>query len=145
MSIRAMLMLIVSCSVCFADISFVLTTKDKSPVYLNYTRALFEEPIFNADRNEIFQVIAEKGEKYNVIDEKGRSGWIEKGFCVKTQAGKRFEFESADVNGYIDVPGFAIIIDKGKIDEIPLRLERSFRDELRENIDKEKIKRVTNN
>jgi len=145
MCIRTTLMLIVSCTVCFADISYVLTTKDNSPVYLNYTRVLFEEPLFKVDRNKIFQVIAQKGEKYKVVDEKGRGGWIEKSFCVKTQVGKKFEFESANVNGFNDIHGFAFISGSLENGEIPLRLERSFKDELKENVDKEKIKRVTTN
>lgn len=145
MCTRAIVMLIVSCSICFADVSFVLTTKDDSPVYRNYTRSLIEQPLFKADRNETFQVIAEKGEMYRVVDKNGRNGWIEKCFCVKSQTGRRFEFEPEDVKGYSEVPTFGIVIDHEGKDEIPLQLERSFKEELKENIDKENVKRVTDN
>jgi len=55
---------------------------------------------------------------------------------------KSLHFESADVLGYIDNKDAVLILDVDNTEADPISLNRSFKDALKANIDKETIERV---
>ena len=54
---------------------------------------------------------------------------------------KTFVFDNAEVIGYLDNPTPVYIIDIDDPNADPINLDRSFKDALRENVDKETVER----
>ena len=71
----------------------------------------------------------------------GETGWIEKRLVVTTSKSKTFVFDDAEVIGYLDNPTPVYIIDADNPNADPIKLDRSFADALRENVDKETVER----
>jgi hypothetical protein len=77
---------------------------------------------------------------YLVRTNDGQEGWIEKRL-VATASGKSFLFDDAEVIGYLDNPTPVYIIDADSKDATPIKLDRSFAEALKENIDRETVER----
>jgi hypothetical protein len=73
----------------------------------------------------------------------GTVGWIEKRLVQTTGKSKTFVFDDAEVIGYLDNPTPVYIIDADNPNADPIKLDRSFADALRENVDRETIERQT--
>lgn len=56
--------------------------------------------------------------------------------------GKRYQFEDAEVLGYLDNPTPVYIIDSDNINGDPIKLDRSFAEEIKENVDRETLERL---
>jgi hypothetical protein len=88
-------------------------------------------------------VIATKGNFYQVKTNAGVVGWVEKSRVVAMGKSKIFKFEGAEVIGYLDNPAPIYILDSDDPNAERIYLDRSFKDALRDNIDKEAIERQT--
>lgn len=120
---------------------YVTATKDGVGVYQNEIRQLYEQPLFTAGTNDRLTILDTKHDSYQVQSPDGRIGWIEKRLVVATGKSKTFVFDNAQVIGYLDNPTPVYIIDSDDPNADPINLDRSFKDALRENVDKETIER----
>ncbi len=127
--------------VLFAAQKFVTPTKDGTGIYKNQTREVYEEPIAKAGTTDRLTVLKKKGRHYQVKTADGQTGWIESRLVVATGKSKTFVFDNADVIGYLDNPTPVYIIDTDDPNADPINLNRSFKDALRENVDKETVER----
>jgi hypothetical protein len=127
--------------VLFAAEKFVTPTKDGTGIYKNETREVYEEPIAKAGTTDRLTVLKKKGRHYQVKTADGQVGWIESRLVVATGKSKTFVFDNADVIGYLDNPTPVYIIDTDDPNADPINLNRSFKDALRENVDKETVER----
>ena len=127
--------------VVFAAEKFVTPNKDGVGIYKNQTREVYEEPILTVGTTDRLTVIAKKGRFYHVKTPDGQSGWVEDRLVVATGKSKTFVFDNADVIGYLDNPTPVYIIDTDDPNADPINLDRSFKDALRENVDKETVER----
>ena len=57
------------------------------------------------------------------------------------QCCKKFMFDDAEVIGYLDNPTPVYIIDADNKDATPIKLDRSFADALRQDVDRETVER----
>jgi hypothetical protein len=130
-----------SVAVLFAAEKFVTPIKDGTSIYRNQTRALNEEPIASAGTSDRLTVLAKKGRFFEVKTPDGQTGWIEDRLVATTGKSKTFVFDNADVIGYLDNPTPVYIIDTDDPNADPINLDRSFKDALRENVDKETVER----
>lgn len=128
-------------SVTFAADKFVTPNKDGTGVYKNEVREVYEEPLFTVGTTDRLQVIGSKSRHYQVKSPSGQIGWIEQRLVVATGKSKTFVFDNADVIGYLDNPTPIYIIDTDDPNADPINLNRSFKDALRENVDKETVER----
>ena len=128
-------------TVLFAAEKFVTPVKDGTGVYKNQTREVYEEPILTVGTTDRLTVITKKGRFYQVRTPDGQTGWIEDRLVVATGKSKTFVFDNADVIGYLDNPTPVYIIDTDDPNADPINLDRSFKDALRENVDKETVER----
>lgn len=119
---------------------YVQPTKDGLGVYKNEIREVYEEPIFTANAADRLLVLQEKGRAYKVQSPSGE-GWVEKRMVVTVGKSKTFVFDNAEVVGYLDNPTPVYIIDTDDPNADPINLDRSFKDALRENVDKETVER----
>ena len=120
---------------------FVTPTKDGTGIYKSQTREVYEEPIATVGTTDRLTVLSKKGRHYQVKTPDGQTGWIEARLVVATGKSKTFVFDNADVIGYLDNPTPVYIIDTDDPNADPINLNRSFKDALRENVDKETVER----
>ena len=125
----------------FAADKYVQPTKDGVGIFKNEIRELYEEPIFTVGTSDRLTVMTEKRDHIRVKAPNGQTGWIEKRMVVTTGKSKTFVFDNAEVVGYLDNPTPVYIIDTDDPNADPINLDRSFKDALRENVDKETIER----
>jgi hypothetical protein len=110
-------------------------------VYKNQTRQMYEEPLYKVGTSDRLQVLGAKGDFYQVKSADGQSGWVEKRLVVTIGKSKTFVFDNAEVMGYLDAPTPVYIIDSDDPNAERIYLDRSFKDALRDNVDKETIER----
>jgi hypothetical protein len=125
----------------FAVDKFITPKKDGTGVYKNRTREVYEEPVLTVGTTDRLAVISKRGNFYEVRTPDGQTGWIEDRLVVATGKSKTFVFDNADVIGYLDNPTPVYIIDTDDPNADPINLDRSFKDALRENVDKETVER----
>jgi hypothetical protein len=120
---------------------FVQPKEGTVGVYKNQTRQMYEEPVFKVGASDRLQVLGAKGDFYQVKNAEGQSGWVEKRLVQTIGKSKTFVFENAEVMGYLDAPTPVYIIDSDDPNAERIYLDRSFKDALRDNVDKETIER----
>ncbi len=122
---------------------FVTPTKEDVGVFKNEIRELYEKPVFTVGTSDKLVVLSEGRQHYKVQKGDGEIGWVEKRLVVATGKSKTFVFDDADVIGYLDNPTPVYIIDADNPNADPIKLDRSFADALRENVDRETVERQT--
>ncbi len=118
--------------------------KEGVKVYKSDTRQLYEEAIQTVGTSDRLQVLDSKRDMHKIKTSDGTIGWVEKKeVSVLSGKSKTFVFDNAEVVGYLDNPTPVYIIDTDDPNADPISLDRSFKDALRENIDKETVERQT--
>jgi hypothetical protein len=120
--------------------SYVSAKKRDTGIYENEVRKLNEQALLRVGPDDRLTVLEESRNAYKV-DFNGQRGWVEKGAVVKVGKSKTFVFDNADVIGYLDNPTPVYIIDADDPNANPITLDRSFKDALRENVDRETVER----
>jgi hypothetical protein len=123
------------------DQKFVTPTKDEVGVYKNDVREVYEKPIATVGMNDRLNILGASKQNYKVKTPGGEVGWVEKRLVVVTGKSKTFVFDDAEVIGYLDNPTPVYIIDADNPNADPIKLDRSFADALRENVDRETVER----
>jgi hypothetical protein len=118
-----------------------VTPKEETGLYPNETRQVYEQPVATVSTSDRLTILQEKNRHYKVKTSTGQEGWIEKRLVAATGKSKTFVFDNAEVIGYLDNPTPVYIIDTDDPNADPINLDRSFKDALRENVDKETIER----
>ncbi len=119
----------------------VMPRMDSVGVYRNETRQASERPLFTVSTGDRLMVIEARVRHYLVKDRDDRQGWIEKSLCARASRGTLFICTPTDITAFEN--GVHPLYVGGASDQpdemIPI--ERSFREELRCNIDKEEAAR----
>jgi hypothetical protein len=110
-------------------------------VYKNQIRDVYEQPIFKVGTDDRLLIVDSKGDHYKVQNAEGQNGWIEKRLVVSIGKSKTFVFDKADVVGYLDNPTPVYILDSDDPNAERIYLDRSFKEALRDNVDKETVER----
>jgi hypothetical protein len=106
-------------------------------VYKNQVRQVYEKPVFNVGADDRLLILDSKGDYYRVQNVDGQNGWVEKRLVVSIGKSKTFVFDNAEVVGYLDNPTPVYILDSDDPNAERIYLDRSFKDALRDNTDKE--------
>jgi hypothetical protein len=120
---------------------YVTPTKEDVGVYKNEVREVYEKPAFTVGSNDRLLIMESGKQSYKIQKADGATGWVEKRLVVTTGKSKTFVFDDAEVIGYLDNPTPVYIIDADNPNADPIKLDRSFADALRENVDRETIER----
>lgn len=114
--------------------------KDNVKIWMSNERSINEGPLFIVNSDDRLCVTEEAKDWYKIwINNK--VGWVLKSEVVVLQRSKKFEFENAEIMGYLDNPTPVYIIDADAKEGTPINLDRSFQESLRENTDKETMER----
>jgi hypothetical protein len=120
---------------------FVQPKEANVGVYKNQIREVYETPVFKVGPEDRLLIIETKGDHYKVQNPEGASGWIEKRLVISIGKSKTFVFDNAEVVGYLDNPSPVYILDSDDPNAERIYLDRSFKDALRDNTDKETVER----
>ena len=120
---------------------YVVPLSNGTPVYAGRLHRNNESPEFRINRSDRCTVTDESRGRYRVSTVDGRSGWIGKGSVKTVEASRYFKFDNAAVQGFPDNPDPVYIIDADNPEDVALQLDRSFSDELRENVDRPTLSR----
>jgi hypothetical protein len=121
--------------------NFVQPKSNNCGIYANQTRKVNESSVATVGVNDRLKILDSKREYYKVQTADGLTGWIEKRL-VASAAGKAFMFDDAEVIGYLDNPTPVYIIDADNKDATPIKLDRSFAEALKQNVDRETVERT---
>ena len=122
---------------------YVTPTGNDVGVFKNETRDLYEKPLFTVGTSDRLLILTTGRNHYKIQKADGEGGWVEKRLVVTTGKSKTFVFDDAEVIGYLDNPTPVYIIDADNPNADPIKLDRSFADALRENVDRETVERQT--
>ena len=120
---------------------FVQPTKEDVGVYKNEIREVYEKPIATVGQSDRLTVLGKGKQTWKVKTPSGEVGWVEQRSVAIVGKSKTFVFDDAEVIGYLDNPTPIYIIDAGNPNSDPIKLDRSFADALRENVDRETVER----
>jgi hypothetical protein len=119
----------------------VLVKHDNAGVYQNRIRKVFETPLFTVSTQDRLLVLQIKGDRYLIRDNKGREGWIEKMVCVRASGNRQIIYEPIDLRPFDSEVSTTLIIGNNNQPDEMIRLDRSFKEELLSNTDKESVER----
>ena len=143
------LMIAVFCMSVFAQRERQMVPKKEARIFANEVREPYETPVFTATEKDVLTILEAKRNHFRVSTPSGITGWVERNALKDmprtgggSSASARMVFEGADVIGYLDNPTPVYIIDMDDPNADPITLDRSFKDALRENVDKETMQRV---
>lgn len=121
---------------------YVIPTQKEVGIYQNRIRKLNENALFHVSLKSRLRVLEEKTDSYHVQDENGRVGWVEKRFVATVRKTQLQDFTQAEVHGYDDISSFWSILDSPEFTDLIIKLDRSFKDNLKEIVDREMIERI---
>jgi hypothetical protein len=110
-------------------------------IYKNQIREVYEQPLYKVSTEDRLLIMDSKGDHYKVQNADGQVGWVEKRLVVAIGKSKTFVFDNAEVLGYLDAPTPVYILDSDDPNAERIYLDRSFKDALRDNVDKETVER----
>ena len=122
---------------------YAIPKKNNVSVYENAVRKVFEQAKFTLSKDSRPTILEEKKNMYKIKDEQNRVGWVEKNLVIKQKSSKSFIYGDAEVIGYIDNPTVIYIQDGPDPEKSQIKLERSFKEQLKRNTDREMLQRTT--
>jgi hypothetical protein len=137
----AMLLAWCAMSIAASADTIVLVKHDNAGVYQNRIRKIFESPMFRVSTQDRLLVMETKGDRYLIRDSEGREGWIEKAVCKRALRNATITYDPIELTAFHpEVNPIWISGDPLKPDD-RIYLDRSFKEELRSNTDKESVER----
>lgn len=127
----------------FARQEYVVAKEENTPIYRNRLRKLYEQSVFTISPDEQVRVLKREGRHLRVENSNRQHGWVEVKHVLPVAASKKISFDDVFVEGYINNPDPAIIFGSTDPEDNMIKLDRSFRDALRENVDRETVMRQT--
>jgi len=114
-------------------------------IYANETREAYEQPVAALGQNEVVTITEIGRQHFKVRTRAGVEGFVEKrelNRASQAAISQSIAFDAAEVIGYLDNPTPIYIIDMDDPNADPITLDRSFKDALKQNVDRETMERL---
>jgi len=121
---------------------YVIPVRKEVRIYGNRVRGLNEDALFKVNLNSRLRVLDMKDDLYKIEDEHGRIGWVEKRFVAPIKKSSLNDFVPAEVRNYDYVRSFISIFGVPGQEDVIIKIERSFKDNLKEQVDRETVERI---
>jgi len=141
---RIIVLVLIACTALWAADAakkFVKPVQNNVGIYKEKTHDAAEQPLFTAGTQDRLVLVKSEGDYLRVENVDGVSGWVDKKLMAAMGAKTSFSFENTDVLEYLDNPTPVYIIDAEDPNAEKITLDRSFKDALRDNVDKFTIER----
>jgi len=116
-------------------------------IYEKEVREAYESPLVSVGANDVLTIMEVKKNHFKVRTDSGIEGFVQKGDVVKaaksSNVSKSYTYEGAQVDAYLTNPTPVYIIDTDDPNDAPITLDRSFKESLKQNVDKETMERST--
>ncbi|MFP4418810.1 MAG: hypothetical protein ACOC41_08055 [Chitinivibrionales bacterium] len=122
-------------------VRYAIPRNQQTKVYAEQERSEGQRVLFAAGRDDRLRIIRDNGEMLLVRDREGRQGWVAASEVVTTRSSRMMAFDKAEVYGYLDDPQAIYIIDADDTKAAAIEIDRSFKEQLKENVDRETIDR----
>ena len=132
---------LISVSVLANPKQYAIVRENGASVYAQEIRKMYEKPLFYVSAQERLPVQESSKGMVKIRNKDGKTGWMEESAVQLLSTNKSFQFDSAKVTGYIDVFTPGIVVGTREFLEMGMQIDRSFADELRENVDRETVTR----
>ncbi|KMQ51689.1 hypothetical protein CHISP_1446 [Chitinispirillum alkaliphilum] len=145
----SLIIIVAACATVFARERMVQADQNNLGIYRNETRELYEQPITTVSRGTNLTILDTRPPHYRVRTPSGEEGWVERRLVSAVSSAatgptsRAFVFDDADIVGYLDNPAPVFIMDTDDPGSDPITLDRSFKDALKQNIDRETMERLT--
>ncbi len=126
-----------------AEVTYVAAIAENTSVYERRTTNGRDTPIFTVGTVDRLQVVETGKQNLKIMKSTGETGWIKKRL-VKAVPWRGMVFENVAVMGYLENPTPILIAVNDDSPEEMIELNRSFKDALKENIDRETVCRQMN-
>lgn len=130
----------------YSAVTKVEVTAKEVPIYKSEKMESKKDIIYKAKKGEVLELVSQKGKLVRVKTVAGKKGWApKKHFQPKgadEKIAQRFKMDDLQVQGYLDNPQAVYILDMTDPNFKPIQLNRSFSDQLNDNIDKETNQRL---
>jgi hypothetical protein len=121
---------------------YVTPIKNDIAVFAHNPQSTGERPVFLVGTGDWLKVLESTGDMYRVSDMKGNIGWIGKTSVKQAASGETLTFGDAGVFAYLDNPTPVYILDASNPLDKSILLDRSFSEEIRDNVDRMTIERI---
>ncbi len=121
---------------------FVAPLANSTPVYADNHGSRDSVLAFTVGTGDRLMVLGEKKDVMKVSDLKGNIGWINKAMVKQVAPNEALSFGDQKILAYLDNPEPVYILDANGAPESSISLERSFSQELTENVDRMTIERI---
>ena len=126
------------------SLHYVQAKTDGAGLYGCATCIGHDQAIVQINQRDPLKVLDEKGNALMVQTVSGKVGWLARNE-VTENCGLVCQFPGMDVNAYLDNPDIGFVIDAlNAADLAPAKIDRSFADAVKENIDREALARSHN-
>ncbi len=126
----------------FPQDMYVMPVQKDVKIHGNRFRKLNEEALFQVTLNCRLKVLVIKENLYKIKDNQGRVGWVEKQFVAPITKSSIDIYTPAEVYGYHDIRSFFSIFGIPDQEEVRIKLDRSFKENLKEHVDRETVERI---
>jgi len=131
-------------AVCLPLAAAQLTATITKPaaVYEKEFHSQYEKPLYSVSKGDKLDVLQQKDLTFQVRNRGYKTGWINRDVCTIKTKSTSFTFDPTQVEGFIDNTGTILVPGSNLLVDDTIKLNRSFRNALVENVDKETIERM---
>jgi hypothetical protein len=121
--------------------------KANTQIYANEVRGTYEAPVASVGQSDILTVTEVRKNHLKVSTASGAEGFVQRSDLSKASnaaiaKSRAYTFGAMEVQGYNDVPTSIYIIDETDPNADPISLDRSFKEALKVNVDRETMERA---
>lgn len=115
---------------------------EDAKAYENQKREMNADPVFELSAGDQVEVLEGAGNKYKIEHYSGKVGWVNKSKIDKAQnIGNKLQMSGEQVKGSIGEIEAVYVFEDEAGDMKGLKVERSFKDEMKAPVDKENMER----
>lgn len=116
--------------------------ENKTSIWMSNEESINAGPLFMVSIDDRL-CITDEAKGWFKIWVNGKTGWVRRSEVIILSRSKSYEFERAEIMAHLDNPLPIYIIDTDMKGDAPISLNRSFKENLQENTDKQTFEQLS--